>query len=325
MLQKPLDSGFGKGLVDLKMPIKPKKLSGPRHEIKISSKLYPESLKHVQSPPKTLYVLGDPSTLVEGLAIIGARRATPYGIGAAKRFGELAAKNNVVVISGGARGCDCASQKAAIDAGGKTVTFLASIDDVYPKENFDLFQRIIDSGGALVSENEWSEKSIPVYFRKRNRLIAGLARATLIVEAGIPSGTFSTADDALNLNREVLVVPGAITSKQSSGSNRLIYQGATPIIDDETFLDELSMLFGVLKSKPIDTNKIESENLTSEDKILLEALQASNLSVDELLLLVKRGAIKEDEALSHLMLWLANATAKGWISIYPDGRYGPAI
>ena len=300
-------------------------LEGPRFEIEKGDPRYPEALMHVPSPPKRLYVLGNPSAMIEGLAIIGARRATPYGIGAAKRFGELAAKNNVVVISGGARGCDSASQRAALNAGGKTLAFLASIDDVYPKENFDLFQDIVNSGGALVSENEWSEKTLPVYFRMRNRLIAGLAKATLIVEAGIPSGTFSTADDALNLNREVLVVPGAITSKQSAGANRLIYQGATPIIDDETFLDELAVLFGALKSKPLDTKLANSEDVEEADRFLLEALQASNLSVDELLIIYRRENKEDTDALSHLMLWLANATAKGWVSLYPDGRYGPKL
>ena len=113
--------------------------------------------------------------------------------------------------------------------------------DVYKRQG--LFQRIVDGGGAVVSEHVWDEDPKPYRFRLRNRLIAGLARATLIVEAGLPSGTFSTADEALAANRDVLVVPGAITAASSRGANRLIYQGATPVIDDETFEDALFSLF----------------------------------------------------------------------------------
>lgn len=199
-----------------------KKLQGKRTVVDRRSRYYPESFKEIAKPPKKLRVVGDPEALVEGLAIVGARKATPYGLSCAKHFGELCAKNDVTVISGGALGCDSASQKACVDAGGKTIAFVASIDDVYPARNFDLFQRIINSGGAIVSENDWSVKNLPWMFRERNRLIAALAKATLICEAGIPSGTFSTADEAISANRDVLVIPGAITSKNSHGSNRLI-------------------------------------------------------------------------------------------------------
>lgn len=102
-------------------------------------------------------------------------------------------------------------------------------DCIYPESNRDLFQEVVDKGGAVISEHQWQFPPMPYTFRARNRIIAGLSRATLIVEAGLPSGTFSTADDALSSNREVLVVPGAITSPTSRGANRLLYQGATPI------------------------------------------------------------------------------------------------
>lgn len=300
-----------------------KKLQGKRTVVDRRSSYYPESFKEIAKPPKKLRVVGDPEALVEGLAIVGARKATPYGLSCAKHFGELCAKNDVTVISGGALGCDSASQKACVDAGGKTIAFVASIDDVYPARNFDLFQKIIDSGGAIVSENDWSVKNLPWMFRERNRLIAALAKATLICEAGIPSGTFSTADEAISANRDVLVIPGAITSKNSHGSNRLIYQGATPIIDDETFLDELHALFGCLRCKQISSNVLQ-EKLSSEDKTMLEALNSSSLSVDELMF-VARSFARDENLLAWTMTWVAKAKAAGWIAQYNDGTYGPCV
>lgn len=300
-----------------------KKLQGKRTVVDRRSRCFPESFKEIAKPPKKLRVVGDPEALVEGLAIVGARKATPYGLSCAKHFGELCANNDVTVISGGALGCDSASQKACVDAGGKTIAFVASIDDVYPARNFDLFQRIINSGGAIVSENDWSVKNLPWMFRERNRLIAALAKATLICEAGIPSGTFSTADEAISANRDVLVIPGAITSKNSHGSNRLIYQGATPIIDDETFLDELHALFGCLRCKQISSNVLQ-ENLSSEDKTMLEALNSSSLSVDELMF-VARSFTRDKNLLAWTMTWVAKAKAAGWIAQYNDGTYGPCV
>ena len=124
------------------------------------------------------------------------------------------------MVSGGARGCDAAAHAAALEEGGRTVAFLGGgCDRLYPAEHEGLFQRIVDEGGAVVSEHAWDEDPKPYRFRLRNRLIAGLARATLIVEAGLPSGTFSTADEALAANRDVLVVPGAITAVSSRGAN----------------------------------------------------------------------------------------------------------
>ncbi len=300
-----------------------KKLKGERCIIDRKSKDFPLPLKDIPEPPDKLYVVGDAGSLLEGLGIIGARKATPYGKSIASHFGEICANNGVTVISGGALGCDCASMKAAVEAGGKSIGFVASINDVYPKSNFSLFQKIIDSGGAIVSENEWETPSLPYMFRARNRLIAGLSKAILIVEAGIPSGTFSTADDALEANRDVLAVPGSITSKNSAGSNRLIYQGATPIIDDESFFDELNRLFGCLKSKPIKSS-IEELTLSELDKKILSAVNASNLTTDEMIGLIK-GAVSDDEALSWMMLWIAKAKSSGWIAQYPDGTYGAKV
>ena len=194
------------------------RIDGPRFEIARGTKDYPDVFEAVPEPPERLYVIGDPSALKEGLAVVGARKATPYGLNATKMLAGRAAELGVVVISGGARGCDAAAHEAALAAGGQTVAFLGGgCDEPYPKSNVDLFRRIVKGGGVVASEFPWHYPPKPFMFRKRNRLIAGLARATLIVEAGLPSGTFSTADEALAANKDVLAVPGSIFSATSAG------------------------------------------------------------------------------------------------------------
>ena len=219
-------------------------IAGPRFEIARGDPEYPAALEALSKPPETLYLIGDIQALQEGLAVVGARNATPYGRSAARLLAGCAARMGICVISGGARGCDSYAHEAAIEAGGRTVAFLGGgCDVVYPSCNKGLFNRIVESGGAVVSEHPWSFPPKPYTFRARNRLIASLARATLVVEAGVPSGTFSTADEALAANKDVLAVPGSIFSPTSRGSNALIAQGAGPVVDEAEFEELLTRLF----------------------------------------------------------------------------------
>lgn len=301
-------------------------LMGARHVLRFDDELFPQALREIKEPPKQLYLIGDPGVLREGLAVVGARRATPYGISCASHFARLAAERGVVIISGGARGCDSASHRAALKCGRPTVVFLGGgCEKVYPSENWTLFQKVIDGGGAVVSEQDWEFEPMAWTFRRRNRLIAGLARATLIVEAGLPSGTFSTADCALEANREVLVVPGPVTSKHSRGANRLIYQGATPVVDDETFIDQLSSLFGLLEHADC-ADVDDGATLPDSEKYMLEALQAEPMALDELVAIAKKKlALDDGEALGWLMVWLAHMQAAGLVAKFPNGRYGPIL
>lgn len=319
-------------------------LSGPRHEITRDDERFPAALRAIPRPPQRLYVVGNAEALREGLAVVGARRATPYGLGCAKRFAGMAARRGIVIVSGGARGCDEVAHEAALAEGAPTVAFLGGgCDELYPAENRGLFQRIVDAGGAVVSEQEWGFKPLPFAFRERNRLIASLGRATLIVEAGLPSGTFSTADEALAANREVLVVPGCITAASSRGANRLIYQGATPVVDDETFEDQLFALFGCLRQETYhEAAGGEAEGSAARGRCgsnagsraacdpayaaVLEALEAQPLGMEELRNLVLGGTAagtRGTDALTGLLVWLAKAQRDGLIAQYPDGRYGP--
>lgn len=298
-------------------------LAGERTVLERGGAGYPPALARVAQPPERLYVVGDPAALEEGIAIVGARKATPYGRGCAQRFAALAARRGVAVVSGGARGCDAAAHAAALDAGGRTVAFLGGgCDRLYPAEHAGLFQRIVDGGGAVASEHAWGEDPKPYRFRLRNRLIAGLARATLIVEAGLPSGTFSTADEALAANRDVLVVPGAITAASSRGANRLLYQGATPVVDDETFEDALFSLFGCLKQEeaPGAGRARGAEGAPSNP--VVDALRAEPLGMERLYAIAAASCGGAD-ARSWLMERLVEAELAGAIARHPDGRWGP--
>lgn len=299
-------------------------LKGSRWVLEQDDPRFPAPFLTVRDHPERLFGIGDPSALEEGLAIVGARKATPYGLSCARKFARLAAEKDIVIISGGARGCDAEAHEAALRAGGRTVSFLGGgCDQIYPRENRVLFQRIVDTGGAIVSEQEWEMPPRRYMFRERNRLIASLAKATLIVEAGLPSGTFSTADEALGANRDLLVVPGAITSDSSLGCNRLIYQGAIPIIDDETFFDALFSLFVALRHPSLDSpTKAPSESEKEED--LVRALRAEPLTLEELIALARQRAGDQDPYQS-VMIQLARLQQQGKIARYADGRYGPVV
>lgn len=333
----------------MRRSVGPCRLKGPRTVVNRGEPGYPEALLRAGSPPKALYVVGDAGALREGIAIVGARKATPYGLGCARRFARMAAERGVVVISGGARGCDAEAHKAALAAGCPTVAFLGGGCDMpYPPEHAGLFQRIVDAGGAVVAEHAWDAPPLPKQFRTRNRLIAALARATLIVEAGLPSGTFSTADEALAASRDVLVVPGAITSASSRGANRLIYQGATPIVDDEAFADALFMLFGCLKQEgALDGTEAGAaaggegsaggrqgaqhagkrvcgrQSAQRSGDPLVAALQAEPMGMERLLE-VARGMCGDEQARTWLMARLVEGERAGLVARYPDGRWGPA-
>lgn len=307
-------------------------LDGPRTVVPYEDEAFPQALREIPHPPASLYVLGNPDALDEGLAVVGARSATPYGLGCAQRFAGLAAQHGVTVISGGARGCDSAAHKAALEARGKTVVFCGGgCDWVYPASNFALFQQVVSEGGALVSEYPWDSHPEPYMFRARNRLIAGLSRATLIVEAGLPSGTFSTADEALAAGKEVWAVPGAITSGKSAGANRLIAQGATPIIDDEAFLASLFETFGVFRSPDEQVAEVVAaerlQRMPCACRPVIEAILAQPMKLEEVFRVAAQmmPGLEASHRREVVMSGLTQAEEAGLIGRYGDGKLGPIV
>ncbi|NOT48536.1 MAG: DNA-protecting protein DprA [Acidobacteria bacterium] len=190
---------------------------------------YPSLLREIADPPITLYVRGNWQACFErpGVAVIGSRMCSTYGENASEMLARDLASRGICVISGLARGIDTAAHRGAMRGGGKTVAVLGTgIDGVYPKENTRLVREILDSGGAVVSQFPLGTPPLKDNFPYRNRIISGLSLGVLIIEATEKSGSLITARLATEQNREVMAVPGNITSRNSVGTNYLIKAGA---------------------------------------------------------------------------------------------------
>ena len=203
---------------------------------------YPYLLREIADPPITLYVKGDWQACFDApcVALVGSRRCSTYGENASQMLARDLAANGVCIVSGLARGIDTAAHLGAIQAKGRTIAVLGTgIGQVYPKENARLVDEILASGGALVSQFPLETPPIPENFPYRNRIISGLSLAVLIVEASERSGSLITARLAIEQNREVLAVPGNITSKNSFGTNYLIKSGAKLVQQWQDVVSEL--------------------------------------------------------------------------------------
>ena len=203
---------------------------------------YPETLREIADPPITLYVRGawEACLTLPCVAIIGSRLCSTYGMNAAEMIARDLASRGICVISGLARGIDTASHRGAMLGAGKTVAVLGTgIDGAYPKENLRLINEILESGGAVVSQFPLGTPPLKDNFPYRNRIISGLSLAVLIVEASERSGSLITARLAMEQNREVMAVPGNITSANSFGTNYLIKSGAKLVQQWQDVVSEL--------------------------------------------------------------------------------------
>lgn len=212
----------------------------------IDEKNYPYLLKAISDPPKILYVKGILTNKTSSLSIVGSRKASLYGIKVAESFAEDLARHGLQIVSGGAIGIDTAAHLGAIKGNGKTVVVLGSgINEFYPKRNTLLFNKIIASGGAVISEFPLGTKPIPTNFPKRNRIINGLSKGVLLVEASKKSGALITIEYAISENREVYCIPGDIFQPNSFASHSLIKDGAILTDRPEVILAD----FGYFKHK----------------------------------------------------------------------------
>ncbi|HTP64898.1 MAG TPA: DNA-processing protein DprA [Geobacteraceae bacterium] len=203
---------------------------------------YPKALLEIPDPPPYLYVKGDVAEINPAIAIVGSRRASNYGLLATGRLASELASHGVTVISGMARGIDAAAHRGALNNGGRSVGVLGcGIDVVYPLENRGLYGEMALKGG-LVSEFPMGTLPLAENFPRRNRIISGMSRGVLVVEAMENSGSLITAQYALEQGREVFAVPGNINTSSSRGANRLIKQGAKLVEMVEDILEELPQL-----------------------------------------------------------------------------------
>lgn len=205
---------------------------------------YPEKLRRIYAPPQKLYIIGNDKILNEkGIAIIGCRKPSKYGIEMAYKFAYELSKRGINVISGLARGIDSYSHLGAVHAKGKTIGVLGSgLNNIYPSENKKLCLEIIKNGGAIITEYEPKEKPLAMNFPARNRIISGLSEGILVIEAKQKSGTLITVDHGLDQGKDIFVIPGNITSENSYGTNELIKQGAKLVTNIEEIIEEIEKI-----------------------------------------------------------------------------------
>lgn len=205
---------------------------------------FPDKLRTIPQPPNKLFVLGNLKELLEqpSLAVVGSRKVTPYGRGVTEDLIQAVASKGIVIISGLALGVDAIAHQAALAAGGKTIAVLpCGLDKPYPATNRQLARKILEQGGALVSEYPDGTPPLQHHFIERNRLVSGLSDGLLVTEAAAKSGTIHTAGFALDQGKTVMAVPGNITSEQSQGTNNLVKTGATPITSAQDILTALGI------------------------------------------------------------------------------------
>lgn len=240
---------------------------------KLPKKDFPKALLEIPQPPETLWVQGElPSENLIYLCIVGSRKCTSYGREACEKIIEGLKGYPIVIVSGLAMGIDAIAHKKALSMGLKALVFPGSglsKEAMYPKTNILLAEDILKAGGCFVSEFEPDFKATLWSFGRRNRLMAGISKAVLIIEAEERSGTLITARLTTEYNRDLLVVPGSIFSPNSKGVNRLLRAGATPITSSDDVLEAL----GFEIKKDMQKQKMLFADLLVDEKIVVKLLR----------------------------------------------------
>ena len=281
--------------------------------ITIEDKCYPKRLKKISNPPKVLYYRGKLISDEDCFGIVGTRIPSPYGKQAAMNFAADLSQAGLTIVSGLAPGIDTISHQTVVeqgkparngfavgDVGGRTIAVLGTgLDEkcLYPQSNLKLAQKILETGGCLISEYPPGTRGSNFSFPQRNRIISGLSSGVLVIEAKQKSGALITADWARKQKRKIFAVPGSIYSQNSKGCHFLIKQGAKLVENTQDILKELKELnLGLLVS---DANRqIKGEN--REENLILEALREKALYVDEIIEKTKLNAAKINSSLAVL-------------------------
>jgi DNA processing protein len=262
---------------------------------------YPRYLKEIAQPPPVLFYKGSITPADDmAVAIVGTRNMTAYGKQITRDTAEYLAHNGVTVVSGLARGVDGLAHNAAIEAGGRTIAVLGSgVDIIYPPEHRRLAEEIQEHG-AIVSDYPPGTKPDGINFPPRNRIISGLSRATIVIEAGEKSGALITAKFAIEQNREVFAVPGSVLSPMSRGTNDLIGEGAMPMTNPRAVLEALRIEEGSRAEKP------REQPLSDIEQMVLRVLAQDSLHIDEI-------CVRMDLSVEKLTVTLTMMELKGLV------------
>jgi len=286
-----------------------------QHIVTLAEADYPQALLEIADPPTLLYVRGRLELLNRpALAIVGSRNPTPQGIQNAEQFSAAFADAGLVIVSGLALGIDAAAHRGALTAGGNTVAFIGTgIDRIYPARNRDLALEI-GARGTTVSEFAIGTPVSAANFPRRNRLISGIARGVLVVEAAIDSGSLITARLAGEQGRDVFAIPGSIHSPQSRGCHKLIKQGAKLVETAEDVLEELNWSSArSSRVEPADKDAGSSDASAAANELLV-LMGFDPCGVDEL-------AARSGLAADTLSVQLLHLELDGRVASLPGGRY----
>ena len=278
----------------------------------LSDNEYPKLLRQISNPPIVLYIKGDVqivyglrTTAVDGsqkaesraIAIVGTRHITSYGKEITEMFASELSKAGLIIVSGMAYGVDGVAHKATIEAERKTIAVLGNgVDLPYPRENEKLYEDILDSGGAIVSEYPPGEPPSVGSFPSRNRIIAGLSEGILVTEGAQDSGSLITANFGLEFGRKVFAVPGPITSSLSAAPLRLIEKGAKLVVSPDDVLRELKISAFAKAS----AGQAKFKGLSSEEKKIIELIENEPLHFDEIVRRLKFDPAKIGTILSMM-------------------------
>ena len=248
------------------------------------SPYYPKSLLEIYNSPRVLYGRGNIEVLQHmdrSLAMVGARKCSTYGVQVARHFGRALSNLGIIVVSGGAMGIDRASHEGALQGQTPTIAVMGcGLNVTYPRTNRNLFLEILEKDGLLLSEYGPHMQAKSHHFPSRNRIISGMTRGTIVVEAKASSGSLITADMAINEGRDVFTIPGNVLTHTCDGNHWLIQQGATVLTDPEQVLREYGWQ-KVAKYSNMDSNKVNIVN--EEEQSVLKAMNpGGNTTIEEL-------------------------------------------
>lgn len=273
---------------------------------------YPSALKQIYDPPRVIYLRGNAEVLQRPMiAVVGARKATYYGLVVAEKLARGLTEAGLCIVSGMARGIDTAAHKGALSVFKPTVAVLGcGVDIVYPRENKKIMTDIIEKG-VIISEFPPGTSPAAGNFPQRNRIISGLSKGVIVIEAAEKSGSLITADFALEQGREVFAVPGLITNRLNRGAHRLLKQGAKLVEEINDILDELGVDF-VSDNMFQENNSVE--NLTPKEKKVYNIISDEPLNTDSI---IDHTGFNSPDVLSILL----RMEIKGLIKQLPGQRY----
>lgn len=279
---------------------------------------YPHLLKHIDNPPCTLFYKGDISlcNFDKCLSVVGSRNVSDYAKRALKHLIDPLKNTDLCIVSGFANGADTQAHKLAIRNNLKTIAVLGSgLNNIYPSGNKKLFEQIIKENlGIVITEYAPQAKPLAWRFPHRNRIVSGLSKGTLVIEAGIKSGAMITANLALEQGRELMCIPGDILNPNTLGIYKLIKNGAGIITSSEDILEILNWDLNISEASNNQIKSKEMENLDKSEKKIIAELQINALTFDEL-------CTKVDISTENLMLYLTTLELKGLIKQVDSIKY----